>query len=636
MRMKQFLSSTLLLFTGFLAFGQQQGTSVLLKRLKTASGYEQKADILYDICQRYQNSAPDSAYHFAAQLETLAKAHSDQQRQYRAQLLIAQYFTSTGRAKEGLAICEKAMVQLQHDKKNADLVIDFWRLRGGCLMQLNKQQEALNTFYELLKISEQNGSVYGRVAAITNIGWVYMELFQFDRAIAEFNTAKLLAEQYSTAVPPFYVPKIYNNMASCYGAKGETDSAYLYTNKGIAAALKVNDYATAANGLNILGTALMEEKKYREALEKLLHAKSLRQKVGNPFFVVSDMATLATLYNAMGNTGAGIKTSKEALAIAKENNIDAKLPMLYLSLANGYEASGNYKEAAGAYKLLGSLKDTLFEKANSEAIANMRVQYETEKKENENKLLKNENALKEARISNKNRTIYILVASTLFVAALMFGWVTRIRLRRRESELKAIADLQKEKERIARDLHDNVGGQLSYIIYSLDGIHEENKEKRAEIAANIDLSVRSVIGSLRETIWAISDANISLQDFSDKLKLYVRNLFNRGDVKIVFTESVQAGKELNALLGLNLYRICQEILTNAFKYSLADELKVDLRSDTAKLMIAIGDNGMGFDAALQKEEGYGLQNIRKRAGEFGIELIMETAAGNGTHYRLIV
>ncbi|MCD2423897.1 histidine kinase [Niabella pedocola] len=634
--MRQVLFTGLLSFAYLLAAAQAQEAGELMYKFKKASGYEQQSDLLYELSKYYQNAHPDSSYLFAQRLEAMATAHKDLHRQYRAQLLIAQYFTTTGKAKEALAICEKVLAQLPKDEQHADLMVDFWRLKGGCLMLLNEQQEALNTFYELLKISEKSGAVYGRVAAITNIGWVYMELYQFDRAITELNTAKSLAETNTGEMLPVYIPKIYNNLASCYGAKGQMDSAYLYTNKGIAAALKINDYATAANGLNILGTAFMEEKKYREALEKLLQAKSLRQKVGNPFFIVSDMATLASLYNAMGNTTAGIQTSKEALDIAKARNIDAKLPMLYLSLANGYEAAGNYRDAAGTYKRLSILKDTLFEKANSEAIATMRVQYETEKKEHENKLLKNENALKAALISNKNRTIYILVALALFVAALLFGWVMRVRLRKKEGELKAVADLQKEKERIARDLHDNVGGQLSYIIYSLDGVHEESREKRAEITANINQSVRSVIGSLRETIWAISDASIRLQDFSDKLKLYVRNLFNRNQVKIVFNENIRSQKELNALLGLNLYRICQEILTNAFKYSGADEIRIGIRSDAEALMISIEDNGTGFDVSQPNTESYGLQNIRKRAGEFGIELTLETAVGAGTRYNLVV
>jgi signal transduction histidine kinase len=196
--------------------------------------------------------------------------------------------------------------------------------------------------------------------------------------------------------------------------------------------------------------------------------------------------------------------------------------------------------------------------------------------------------------------------------------------------------LQHDKERIARDLHDNIGGQLSYIIYSLDGINHEDKEKLSEVAGSINQSVRSVINSLRETIWAINDANIDAQDFSDKLKLFARNLFKHGKTKINFTENIKTKREMNSLVGLNLYRICQEILNNAFKYANATEVKIDLQSDEEKLFIVISDNGIGFDITHQNKEHYGLQNIKKRAMEFGISLKLETAINKGTRYELLV
>ncbi|HEY0299139.1 MAG TPA: ATP-binding protein, partial [Arachidicoccus sp.] len=226
--------------------------------------------------------------------------------------------------------------------------------------------------------------------------------------------------------------------------------------------------------------------------------------------------------------------------------------------------------------------------------------------------------------------------SVLLTVALMFIWVNRIRLRKKESELKAVQQLQKEKERIARDLHDNVGGQLSYIIYSLDGINEENKERRTEITDSINQSVRSVIGNLRETIWAISDANIKLQDFSDRLKVYARNLFKHTNAVVKYNEEINTERELNALLGLNLYRICQEILTNAFKHSHADEITIDLKTDGDKFIIKITDNGVGFDMSQKKEECYGLQNARKRSGEFGITLSLHSEIKRGTQYDLMV
>ncbi len=634
--MKQMIPLLCLLLVCSFVRAQPGETDSLLNRLKTTLSYEQKADVFFRLSQAHQNTNPDSAYRYAKQLEELAKKNKDKVGQYKAQLMIAQYLSNTGKPNEGLVICDKNITILQKDTANTALLGEFLLFKGHCLTSLNKAQEALKSLYASLKICEKIKFIPEIVNVLTNIGWVYMEMDQYDKAIAELYKAKNMAEANREKIPPHTFSIIYNNLASSYGARGKIDSAYLYTNKAISIALKNNDYVNAANGLNLLGLALTEEKKYDQALEKLLQAKDLREKVGDPFFIVSDMGNLAQLYAAMNKTVEGIKTCQEALAIAKKNKLDIKLPMLYWALAYNYEKAGNYKEAAGVYKYLNKLKDTLFEKANAEALAKMQVQYETEKKEAENRLLKQENALSEAQITNKNHTIYILIASVLLVAALMFAWITKIRLRKKESELKAVAQLQKEKERIARDLHDNVGGQLSYIIYSLDGINEEDKEKRTEITESINQSVRSVIGNLRETIWAISDANIKLQDFSDKLKLYARNLFRHTDVKIRFTENIRSEKELNALLGLNLYRICQEILTNAFKHSQASEVTIDLQSDESCLAVKIADNGAGFDRSVKKEACYGLQNLRKRSGEFGLALTLETGTGKGTKYELVV
>jgi signal transduction histidine kinase len=232
----------------------------------------------------------------------------------------------------------------------------------------------------------------------------------------------------------------------------------------------------------------------------------------------------------------------------------------------------------------------------------------------------------------------MLIIVVVFIMLIVVGlWLyNRNSLKNKQHELWLLQKSQHDKERIARDLHDNIGGQLSYIIYSLDGINDEDKQRRSEVTDSIHQSVRSVISSLRETIWAISDANIDVQDFSDKLKLFARNLFMYGNTQIYFTENINTKRELNSLLGLNLYRICQEILNNAFKYAHATELKIDLQCDEEKLFIVISDNGVGFDITQQKKEHYGLQNIKKRAMEFGISLTLQTTINKGTRYGLMV
>jgi signal transduction histidine kinase len=276
-----------------------------------------------------------------------------------------------------------------------------------------------------------------------------------------------------------------------------------------------------------------------------------------------------------------------------------------------------------------AFKDSVFQEEKALNIAKYETLYETEKKDQENKLLQQKN--------ERNRLVLLIVV-VVFILLIVLGLrlYNRNILKNKQQELLLLKKLQHDKERIARDLHDHIGGHLSFISYSLDGIKDEDKEKRSEVADSIHQSVRSVINSLRETIWAIIDSNIDVYDFSDKLKLFARGLFKHGKTKVNFTENIKTKREMNSLAGLNLYRICQEILNNAFKHANATEVKIDLQCDEEKLFIVISDNGVGFDITQQNKEQYGLQNIKKRATEFGISLKLETGVNKGTRYELLV
>jgi signal transduction histidine kinase len=276
-----------------------------------------------------------------------------------------------------------------------------------------------------------------------------------------------------------------------------------------------------------------------------------------------------------------------------------------------------------------AFKDSIFQKEKALNIAKYETLYDIEKKEQENKFLHQEIEL--------NHLMLIVIGFVfLLVIALGLWLYNRNNLKKKQQELLLLQKLQNDKERIARDLHDNVGGQLSYIIYSLDGIKDEDKEKRSEVTDSINQSVRSIISSLRETIWATTHTNIDVQDFSDKLKLFARNLFKYGNTQINFTENIKTKRELNSLLGLNLYRICQEILNNAFKYANSSEVIIDLKCEEDILLIVISDNGVGFDIKQESKEHYGLQNIKKRAEEFGISITLESEINKGTKYVLWV
>lgn len=410
----------------------------------------------------------------------------------------------------------------------------------------------------------------------------------------------------------------------------KVDSAEKYSFNAIELLLKEKDYARLSQTYSTLAELHLNTSKDTAKIESMIanaeKYAELSQDKGMMAFAASKRYNYAFFLK---------KDYEEALIHIN------KAEKLYLeagsreAILNAYRAKAEClimlsDTSARTYMLKWfEFKDSVLQAEKAVNIAKYEILYETEKKEQENKFLQQENEL--------NRLVIMIVTTVLLLIIVVGLWIfNRNNLKKKQHELLMLQKLQNEKERIARDLHDNVGGQLSYIIYSLDGINDEDKEKRMEVTESINQSVRSVISSLRETIWAISDANIIVQDFSDKLKLFARTLFKHSNTEIYFNESIKTKRELNALIALNLYRICQEILNNAFKYANATEVKIEVQCEEEKMLIAISDNGVGFDLNTENNEGYGLQNIKNRAVEFGIALTLETELKKGTKYRLLV
>lgn len=492
---------------------------------------------------------------------------------------------------------------------------------------------AQETYLEALKQAEKENKITDVIKAQQGVAMCHYYMRDKPSAIKWLHTA---LRSIKKSKSDEFIDDVYYKMSVMYIERGVADSAEYYSFKAIGLYEKEKNYEKLSQSYSALSDLYLNGNKAKKAeavIKKAEHYADITRKPHNLAFVnmkwyffhttlkkdykrALPYINKAEKYYTESGSREGIMYAYNQKAIC--------LAML------GDTLSASYMEKWFAWK------DSIFNTEKAADMAKFEKLYETGRKENENKLLHKENE------QNKLTLLIVVIAFLLFIAVALW-LLNRNRLRKKQEEIRMLQNLQADKERIARDLHDNVGGQLSYIIYSLDGINDEDDEKRNEITDSINQSVKSVIGSLRETIWAISDANIGIQDFSDKLKVFARNLFKHSDTKVNFTENIKTQRELNALLGLNLYRICQEILNNAFKYASATEVKIEVQCQEEKMLIMISDNGIGFNSIpfpSDKEEGedeqYGLQNIKKRADDFGISLRLETEINKGTRYVLLV
>jgi signal transduction histidine kinase len=198
-----------------------------------------------------------------------------------------------------------------------------------------------------------------------------------------------------------------------------------------------------------------------------------------------------------------------------------------------------------------------------------------------------------------------------------------------ENQLK----LLQEKERISRDLHDNVGSQLTIVSSGLDNalfLAERNK-LFPENLASINQNVREAVQSLRDTIWVTHQTNLQVVDLKIRLQQYLQKVFAENPSLKVYFNCSDELIGLSSGQALNTFRIIQEAAQNIQKYASATIVNVEISRQPAGLQVKIEDNGVGFDLqSVDESEHYGLQNMQKRAGEMKGQCVIKSAPSLGT------
>lgn len=229
--------------------------------------------------------------------------------------------------------------------------------------------------------------------------------------------------------------------------------------------------------------------------------------------------------------------------------------------------------------------------------------------------------------------VFIFIVGVVYLFVHSYNrkkYLTKIRV------LEMQQQLQNERERISRELHDNIGSQISFIISNIDwtieGHEKMNKEEKRKMLGSIHDTAKNVMGNLRESIWALNKEKITLEEFADKMKAYIRNLLSmKPDIQFETEENIQSNISFSPVDALNIFRICQECITNVIRHAEASVLKLKIESKTENnFLIEISDNGKGFEQHQNQEGHFGLQNINHRAKEMGAQISIKTGHAKGT------
>lgn len=207
------------------------------------------------------------------------------------------------------------------------------------------------------------------------------------------------------------------------------------------------------------------------------------------------------------------------------------------------------------------------------------------------------------------------------------------KVRRKIAQLERERELERERARISRDMHDEVGASLSRISI-LSNLAQSGALPPEEVQnslAQISRTAAEVVDEMSEIIWALNPKNDALDNLAAYLRQYASQYFQPAAVRcrFQFPEMIPALK-LSAEARRNLFLAVKEALHNVQKHSGASEVRLGLAIKGGQLEIEIQDNGKGFCPESLNRPGNGLVNMRKRMEEIEGTFTLESREGGGT------
>lgn len=229
---------------------------------------------------------------------------------------------------------------------------------------------------------------------------------------------------------------------------------------------------------------------------------------------------------------------------------------------------------------------------------------------------------------------WFLSLAALALLSTVWFVIRFINQRKYQGKLKTLeiqAELENERQRISRDLHDNMGAYTSALLANVEKMKWQpgGQEDLDKMKSNAE----QILNSLRETIWVLNNKEISLADFSDGFKTYCFKLLrNFEQLEFEAEEDIEENTLLPAAVAIHLNKILQEAVQNILKHSQATVIRYHIRS-SGKLVITLSDNGVGFDEVTARK-GNGLSNMRWRAAEANAEIVLTSVPGKGSTLRI--
>lgn len=398
----------------------------------------------------------------------------------------------------------------------------------------------------------------------------------------------------------------------------------------------------AYNSLVNEGDILNMKKQYQKALSKYALVLDAKGKTG-PYIT-------SYVYSGMGNTYYNMKRYIDAdryinMAVRIEKDIQARqeLSNSYDLLSEIKEAQGHFQPALVYRKKHDSLQDVLTSEANRKNMHTLELKYQTAQKDKQ--IAQQELALtrNQRDIERKNAWILIFIAGTVALVIILFLLIRSYQHRKKLHEQKLIT-IQKENEvatlragmdareeernRISREMHDDIGSALTTILYLSDEMKDHSEDHNKSLASRISGTTGKLVDKMNEIIWSMNREYDTLDDLIAYTRQHAADFLETYGIEYHFDiPDPMPNIRLQGEQRRNIFLVLKECLNNTVKHAQATRVQIAFLIDE-QLQIKICDDGKGVDTGHLRRFGNGLRNMKQRMESVGGSF--EIKNNNGT------
>jgi len=539
--------------------------------------------------------------------------------------------------KKALIEIEKSISYFKKAKDNQGLVLSTLN-KGNIHFLKGDLKSAMQVYTNGVAIAQKSGMDYEAALISKNIGLIFFEQGKIDVALDYYQKSLQVFIKLNKRKD---VANTFINIGNCYYEK--YDSKNTIDNYQKALTYVGNDSIAIAKLYNNIGTVYIDDENDTiRGLQYLHRALDLKARINDQNNLIFQYNNIAIIYTGLKKFDQAEAYLNKAYDLARKAQSKEELKEVYDNFSILYAEKKDFKKAYDYHKLFMKVKDTLLNVENIKAVEEIKTKYQTEKKE---KLL----LQKEIQIKNSRNQLLMVSAITLFVALMGFLFYRQQKLKNKqqqqEFQLKsAIAKietqnkLQEQRLQISRDLHDNIGSQLTFIISSVDSIKYAFQIENSKLdnkLSSISSFAKSTIVELRDTIWAMNNSAITFEDLQTRIHNFVEKAQEaKNEIEFDFQiEKQLLPTQFTSVEGMNIYRTIQEAINNSIKYADAKHIKIEIQKQNSDIIILIADDGKGFDNS-QIELGNGLNNMKKRISDCGGTIEFKTKSNEGTEIKI--